>query len=133
MKVAPAFLLLLAALPAVADVPLPPSGELERIHEFARLPRSEAAQLHGRRCLFRIRLNSEADSVAGKVMYDCLGEDGIDRGVWFISGHEVENDAREMIVEATFRIAHFKPWLAPDSMKFAAFTEYRLEDARRWR
>jgi hypothetical protein len=30
-------------------------------------------------------------------------------------------------------IAHFEPWLAPDGMKFEAFTEYRLEDARRWR
>jgi hypothetical protein len=131
MKPPRTLFLLLTSLPVLTDVPPPPSGEIERVHDFARLDRSEATQLHGRRATFRIRLNSEADSEAGKVVYDCLGEDGIDRTVWFINGLEVEDDANEMIVEATLRIAHFEPWVAPDGMKFEAFTEYRLEDARR--
>jgi hypothetical protein len=124
---------LLTALSALADAPRPLCGELERIHDFTHLPRSEAAQLQSRRALFRIRLNSQADSEAGKVVYDCLGEDGIDRGVVFISGQEVEDDAGEMLVEATLRIAHFEPWVARDGMRFPPYTEYRLEDARRWR
>jgi hypothetical protein len=133
MKATSALLLLLATAPALADGPPPPSGEMEQVHDFARLPRSEAAQLHGRRCLFRIRLNPAADSEAGKVMYGCVGEEGIDRTVWFVSGQEVEDDAGGMIVEATFLIDHFKAWVAPDGRKFAAFTEYRLLDARRCR
>ena len=77
--------------------------------------------------------NSETYDEAGKVVYDCLGEDGIDRTVWFNGGQEIEDDAGEMIVEATFRFVHLGPWTAPDGMKFEAFTEYRLEDARRCR
>jgi hypothetical protein len=39
--------------------------------------------------------------------------------------HEVEDDQEEMIVEATLRIVRLKPWVAPDGMRFGAFTEYR--------
>jgi hypothetical protein len=133
MKPTPALFLLLVAVPALADVPPSPVGEIERVHDFARLDRDEAAQLHGQPAKFRIRLNSEADSEAGKVVYDCVDEDGIDRTVWFINGQQVEGDACEMIVEATFRFVRLAAWTAPDGMKFPAHTEYRLEDARRWR
>src|SRR5262245_8165833 len=126
-----AALLLLLAASALADGPPPPSGEVACIHDFATVSRSEAFHLNGRRTLFRIKLNTEADSEAGRLVYDCVGKDGTDRTVWFISGYEVEDDQEEMIVEATLRIVYKKPWTAPDGMRFEAFTGYWLEDARR--
>jgi hypothetical protein len=131
MKNATALLLTLSAS-ALADGPLP-SGKVERIHDFATVCRSEAFHLNGRRALFRIQLNTEADSEAGRLVYDCVGKDGTNRAVWFISGQEVEDDQKEMIVEATLRIVHREPWTAPDGMRFEAFTGYWLEDARRCR
>ena len=126
-------LLLTISASALAEGPPPPSGEVARIHDFATVCRSEAFHLNGRRALLRIKLNTEADSEAGRLVYDCVGKDGTDRTVWFISGHEVEDDQEEMIVEATLRIVHKKPWTAPDGMRFGAFTGYWLEDARRCR
>ena len=38
----------------------------------------------------RVRLTGDA----GTVVYDCIGEDGIDRSVWFISGQEKTMRAR---------------------------------------
>jgi hypothetical protein len=128
-----AALLLILATSALADGPPMMSGEMERIHDFASVSLSEALRLHGRRALFRIKLNEESDSEAGRIVYDCVGIDGTDRTVWFISGYEVVDDREEMIVEATLRIVHTEPWTAPDGMRFEAFTGYWLEDARRCR
>jgi hypothetical protein len=130
MKNATALLLTLSAS-ALADGPPPTSGEVECIHDFATVCQSEAFHLNGRRARFRIKLNTEADSEAGRLVYDCVGKDGTDRTVWFISSHEVEDDQEEMIVEATLRIVHRAPSASPDGMRFEAFTGYWLEDARR--
>jgi hypothetical protein len=81
--------------------------------------------------VLRIRVDWKADDGAGRGVYDCLGEDGIDRVVWFANGKEVEEGVGEMTEEATFLVAHVEPWTAPDGMMFEAFTEYRLLDARR--
>jgi len=126
-------LLLALATSALADAPPPPSGETERIHDFASVSLSEASHLHGRRALFRIKLNKEADSEAGRLVYDCVGKDDTDRTVWFISGYEVADEWEEMIVEATLRVVHREPWTAPDGMRLEAFIGYWLEDARRCR
>ena len=132
MKNATALLLMLSAS-AFADGPPLPSSKMEYIHDFATVCRSEAFHLNGRRARFRIKLNTEADSEAGRLVYDCVGKDGTDRTVWFISGQEVEDDQEEMIVEATLRIVHRAPWTAPDGTRFEGFTGYWLEDARRCR
>jgi hypothetical protein len=130
MKTTPVLLLVLA-VPALADGPPPPSWDIERIHDFAALTLSEVSRLDGRRALFCIRLNSEADSEAGRIICDCLGKDGIERTVWFCDGQQVVDDQEDMIVEATLRLVYLKPWTTPDGMRFEAYTEYRLEDARR--
>lgn len=106
---------------------------MERVHNFAALSWTEASCLRGRRVTLRIKLNAEADSEAGRLLYDCIGNDSVGRSVRFSSGHEVENDQEEMIVEATLHIVLQGPWTTPDGLRCEGYSEYHLEDARRCR
>jgi hypothetical protein len=116
-------LLILLAAPALADGPPPPSWEIEQIYNLATLSRSEAFHLNGQRAKFRIKLIDDYEPIAGQYVYPCADDGDIERTAWFGDELELEWNQTELIVEARLRLVHRPPWVAPDGMKFEAYTE----------
>jgi hypothetical protein len=71
----------------------------------------------------RVELESRPGDADGRIVYDCVPPDDVNRTLWLIPGQEAKDS---MDVEGVFR------WLwRPAGNGFPGYGEYRVEDAAR--
>jgi hypothetical protein len=123
-------LLLLAALPALADAPARLDDRVSPTHDFATLPAHRARDLTGKVARYRVSLISDPYPEGKWDLYECAGDGVRLYSLWLPERQEVKD---EMVVEAVLVVIYHKDRVAPTGQRFLGCVEYRLTRARRCR
>jgi hypothetical protein len=118
---APPLLLALACASDAAGAPPDAEAVEVRVHVFARLPPAEAAQLEGRRALYRVNVTGEQAGVVFDI--DAPGDEVAVLTLPVI----VHEDA--LTVAAELHLDYFPAKVGKDGTPFPATWGYRLEKA----